>query len=225
MKLEHRYDRNLIISKEEQESLAEKKVGILGAGGLGGYVSEMIARMGIGHILVFDFDTFSESNLNRQIVATELNLGKNKALETKKRISEVNSEIEVIAFTEKPGRDNIVKILDGCDLVIDCLDTVRDKFSLQSIAMELDVPMIHGAIGGWFGQITTIMPGNNTLDMIYPHREEPDDSDGNPSFTPAIVAGIQVSEAVKVLLGYEDTLQRKLLVIDAFANDYQVVEL
>ena len=113
---------------------------------------------------------------------------------------------------------------NGIINIVDASNIERNLFLTMQL-MELDVPMIHGAIGGWFGQITTIMPGNNTLDMIYPHREEPDDSDGNPSFTPAIVAGIQVSEAVKVLLGYEDTLQRKLLVIDTFANDYQVVEL
>ena len=225
MKLEHRYDRNLIISSNEQELLREKRVAVIGAGGLGGYVCEMLARMGIGHLLIFDFDTFSESNLNRQVVATESNLGKNKALEAKKRISEINSEVEAEAFTEKPGRENIVKLLSGCDLVIDCLDTVRDKLSLQGIAKELKIPMVHGAIGGWFGQVTTIMPGNDTLEIIYPSHEEPDNSDGNPSFTPAIVAGIQVSEAVKVLLEYDDILQRKLLVIDTLANEFQVAEL
>lgn len=225
MKLEHRYDRNLIITEAEQELLMEKRVGILGAGGLGGYVCEMLARMGVGHLLIFDFDNFSESNLNRQIVSTENNLGKNKALETKKRIAEINSEVKVDAFTEKPGRENILKMLKGCDLVVDCLDTVRDKLSLQGIAKELGIPMIHGAIGGWFGQVTTIMPGNDTLEIIYPNHEEPDSSDGNPSFTPAIISGIQVSEVVKVLLGYEDILQRKLLAIDTFANEYQIVEL
>ena len=223
--LNHRYDRNLIISPEEQDALRNKKVAVLGAGGLGGYVSEMLARMGIGHLLVFDFDEFSESNLNRQVVSTEENLGCNKARETKKRISKVNSEVDVQTVETKLSPDEIKELLTGCDVIADCLDTVRDKLLLQNIARELGIPMIHGAIGGWFGQVTTIMPGNDTLNMIYPNGEEPDSSDGNPSFTPAVIAGIQVSEAVKVLLGYEDILQRKLLVMDLFANEVQVAEL
>ena len=74
MELKHRYDRNLIISDSEQELLKEKRVAVLGAGGLGGYVIEMLARMGIGGLLIFDFDDFSESNLNRQILSKENNL-------------------------------------------------------------------------------------------------------------------------------------------------------
>lgn len=221
----HRYDRNLIISKDEQSKLKEKRIAVLGAGGLGGYVIEMTARMGVGELLIFDFDDFSESNLNRQIFATEKNLGNNKAFEAKKRLSEINSETKVEIVTEKLNKGEITARLEGCDVVVDCLDTVRDKLLLQRIAKELDMPMIHGAIGGWFGQVTTIMPGNDTLDIIYPDGEEPDNSDGNPSFTPAIIAGFQVSEVIKVLLGYEDILQRKLLAIDLFSNEVTIVSL
>ena len=84
--------------------------------------------------------------------------------------------------------------------------------------------MIHGAIGGWFGQITTIFPGNDTLSLIYPDNTEVSQELGNPSFSPAMTAAIQVSEAVKVMLGSEDVLMRKLLFIDLMTNDFQIVE-
>ena len=225
MELKHRYDRNLIISDSEQELLKEKRVAVLGAGGLGGYVIEMLARMGIGGLLIFDFDDFSESNLNRQILSKENNLGKNKAMEAQKRVEEINSEVKVDVVTEKLELAKIKEKLEGCDAVVDCLDTVKDKLALQNISKELGIPMVHGAIGGWFGQVTTIMPGNDTLNFIYPNGEEPDSSEGNPSFTPAIIAGIQVSETVKVLLGHEDILQRKLLAVDLFSNEVTVATL
>ena len=84
--------------------------------------------------------------------------------------------------------------------------------------------MIHGAIGGWFGQVTTIFPGNDTLSLIYPDNTEVSQELGNPSFSPAMTAAIQVSEAVKVMLGSEDVLMRKLLFIDLMTNDFQIVE-
>jgi len=225
MKYPDRYKRNQIISMEEQKELKEKKVLVLGCGGLGGYVIEMLARMGVGHITCSDFDTFSESNLNRQLLSKESNLGKNKAEEASKRVNEINSEVEVKAYTVKGDKDMLYEMIEDCDLVMDCLDTVRDRLVLQDMCKEKGVPLVHGAIGGWFGQVSTILPGNDTLNLIYPDGTEPDTSDGNPSFTPAVVAGLEVSEAIKVLLGYEDILQRKLLVLDLYSNEYQVVEL
>ena len=84
--------------------------------------------------------------------------------------------------------------------------------------------MVHGAIGGWFGQVTTIFPGNDTLSVIYPEGTEVSQELGNPSFLPAMTAAMQVSEAIKVVLGNEDVLMRKMLFIDLLTNDFQVVE-
>lgn len=84
--------------------------------------------------------------------------------------------------------------------------------------------MIHGAVGGWFGQVTTIFPGNDTLSLIYSDDAEVSQELGNPSFSPAMIAAVQVSEAIKVMLGSEDVLMRKLLFIDLMTNDFQIVE-
>lgn len=224
MNYPHRYDRNKILTLQEQHELSEKNALVLGCGGLGGYVIEMLARMGVGNIICCDFDTFSETNLNRQLLSTEQNLGKNKALEAVKRIQSINSDISASAITEK-SIEKIKEQIKDVDIVMDCLDTVHDRLIVQKICKENNCAMIHGAIGGWFGQVSSIMPGNDTLSLIYPDGTEPDESQGNPSFTPAVVAGIQVSEAIKVLLGYEDILQRKLAIIDLLSNEIQVAEL
>lgn len=223
--LKHRYDRNRILSPDQQEELASKRVAVIGCGGLGGYLVEMLGRMGVGKIVACDGDVFDETNLNRQLLATEDCLGQSKAKVAAERMKLVNQEVVVEPVAEFLTYENAKEVLGQCDLVLDGLDTVGKKLMLQKVCRELDLPMVHGAIGGWFGQVTTIFPGNDTLSLIYEEGQEVSQEEGNPSFSPAVVAGIQVSEAVKVLLGYEDVLMRKMLFLDLFENRIQVVEL
>ncbi len=220
-----RYERNQIFSAAQQEELAEKKVAVIGCGGLGGYLIEMLSRMGVGHILAVDGDVFVESNLNRQLYATEQNLGSSKAMAAAERMTCINSEIMVTAVSEYLTEENAERILEGCDLVMDGLDSVGGKLMLQRICRKMEIPMVHGAIGGWFGQVTAIFPGNDTLSLIYQEGEEVSQEQGNPSFTPAVIAGIQAAEGAKVLLGYEDVLLRKMLFVDLFTGEIHKVEL
>lgn len=224
MKLDKRYERNRIFSREQQEELSEKKAAVIGCGGLGGYAIEMLARAGVGHIKVCDGDVFDETNLNRQLLCTEALLGKGKAEAAAERIKAINSEIEAEAVSCNLTEENASEILGGCDVVIDALDSVSAKMLLQKACRQQEIPMVHGAIGGWFGQVTTIFPGNDTLSVIYPEGTEVSQELGNPSFLPAMTAAMQVSEAIKVVLGNEDVLMRKMLFIDLLTNDFQVVE-
>ena len=224
MYLKNRYDRNRIFSIEQQDELGEKKAAVIGCGGLGGYAIEMLARAGVGHLRVCDGDVFDETNLNRQLLCTEDVLGKSKAEAAAERIKAVNSETEAEAFCCNLTEENADEILAGCDVVIDALDSVGAKLMLQRACRRQEIPMIHGAIGGWFGQVTTIFPGNDTLSLIYSDDTEVSQELGNPSFSPAMVSAIQVSEAVKVMLGKDDILMRKLLFIDLMTNDFQIVE-
>ena len=220
-----RYERNRIFSPDQQDELAEKRVAVIGCGGLGGYLIEMLGRMGVGQIVAVDGDVFCESNLNRQLLSNELNQGASKAIAAGLHLIEVNSQVDVTSVCEYLTEENAGRILAGCDLVLDGLDSVGGKLMLQKVCRDLDLPVVHGAIGGWFGQVTTIFPGNDTLSLIYQEGQEVSQEQGNPAFTPAVVAGIQVAEAAKVLLGYEDVLMRKMLFIDLFSNEIQMVEL
>ena len=224
MYLKNRYDRNRIFSIDQQDELGEEKAAVIGCGGLGGYAIEMLARAGVGHLRVCDGDVFDETNLNRQLLCTEDVLGKSKAEAAAERIKAVNSETEAEAFCCNLTEENADEILAECDVVIDALDSVGAKLMLQRACRRQEIPMIHGAIGGWFGQVTTIFPGNDTLSLIYSDDTEVSQELGNPSFSPAMVSAIQVSEAVKVMLGKDDILMRKLLFIDLMTNDFQIVE-
>jgi molybdopterin/thiamine biosynthesis adenylyltransferase len=228
--MEKRYARNLgMFSEEEMSTLLTKQVAVIGCGGLGGFIIEMMARLGVKKLLVVDSDVFDETNLNRQLLSDEASMGLSKALQAKKRVALINSSVDVVAVEERLSLDNGGSILTGCDVLLDAVDNIGTRFMLQQLAEELEIPMIHGAIAGWYGQVSTLFPGDRTMGVIYPHGEENDKGIevqlGNPSFTPALIASIQVAEAVKVLIGRGEVLRKTLLYIDTLHQEYEKVQL
>lgn len=224
-----RYKRNVnMLSEEENEKLKDFKVCVIGCGGLGGYIIEMLGRLGIGHITAVDGDVFDETNLNRQILSDEASLGMSKAEKAKQRMELVNSTIEVKPIAEMFTKTNGIEMLKGHDVVVDALDDIETRLVLQQLCEELQIPLVHGAIAGWYGQVATILPGDRTLDFIYARKKQPKGVEkelGNPSFTPAQVASIQVSEVVKLLIGRGEFLRNKILFINMLDQEYDIVEL
>lgn len=216
-----------MLSPEENASLSKFKVCVVGCGGLGGYIIEMLARLGIGHLTVVDGDVFEESNLNRQLLSDMDSLGKSKALIAKDRISKVNPLINVKAVSERLIEDNSLEILAGHDVIVDALDNIDTRLLIQKQSEELRIPLVHGAIAGWYGQVSTIFPGEKTLDLLYSNSGNKglEAELGNPSFTPALVASIEVSEVLKILINRGDLLRRKLLIINTLNQDYEVINL
>ncbi|HHT50439.1 MAG TPA: HesA/MoeB/ThiF family protein [Eubacteriaceae bacterium] len=223
-----RYIKNMsMLSMEENLKLKNYKVCVVGCGGLGGYIIEMLSRLGIGTITIVDGDVFNTSNLNRQLYCDENSLGKNKAIMAKERIKTVNSLIKINAFTEYLTKDNGEQILKGQDVIVDALDNIATRKLLQFYGEKLGIPYVHGAIAGWYGQVSTIFPGDKTLDIIYPNGQEKglENKLGNPSFTPALVGSIQVSEVLKILIGRGELLQNKILYINLLNHEYSIIEL
>ncbi len=222
-----KYDRNMnTLSKEENESLKNFKICVVGCGGIGGYVIEMLGRLGIGYITVIDGDVFEKTNLNRQILSNSQTIGKSKAQTARERMKLVNPDIYVNAVFSHLNGENGMELIKDHNLVIDALDDVETRFILQDICEKLGLPLIHGAIAGWYGQVTTIFPGDKTLDFLYKKRTTKgiERKLGNPSFAPALIGSIQVSEALKVLIGRGEVLRKKILYIDTFAQEYEIVE-
>lgn len=217
-----RYQRSMgTVGIEGQIKLLKATVGVVGAGGLGGFVLELLARMGIGRLLVVDDDSFSDSNLNRQLLGHEKNLDLPKAGAAEKRISEINGAVAVKAYCRRGDSSNLPKLFEDCDLVIDCLDNLSSRFELEETCRVLNVVMIHGAIAGLMGQLAVIRPGKPLLESIYGARSKKaadrgaEVTLGNPATTPAMLASWQANEAVKILTGLEDALpDNTLLIID-----------
>jgi molybdopterin/thiamine biosynthesis adenylyltransferase len=222
----NRYSRNGILSQAEGKILSSAKVCIIGCGGLGGYVLEMLCRIGIGHITVIDHDVFDETNLNRQLLSSEDNLNTRKVDAAIKRMKVVNSTVEVQGIDEKVTEDNVEACIRGHDVVVDALDSINTRLLLESACEQHKIPLVHGAIAGWYGQVSTIYPGDRLLARFYKASGDKgiEKALGNPSFTPATVASIQVSETVKVLLKYEEVLRHRILMIDLKDNDFNVIE-
>lgn len=227
VKIKNRYKRNISsLSIEENERLKEFRVCVIGCGGLGGYIIEMLARLGIGHLTLVDYDVFEESNLNRQILCKEDLIGISKAEVARDRIKDINSDVDITFIKEKLKEENCKDIIKNHNIVVDGLDSISSRFVLQNACDDLNIPMVHGAIGGWFGQVCTIYPGDKTLSYIYKNDADNgiEKSLGNPAFTPANIASIQVGEVIKVLLNKGSTLRNKLLRVDLLYNEYNVIE-
>ena len=223
-----RYLRNMSsISQEENLILQKSKVCVVGCGGLGGYIIEMLGRLGIGRITAVDSDIFEVSNLNRQLLADEKSMGKSKALMAAKRMRLVNPQVEVTSVIQYLDKSNANKILSNHDLVIDALDNITTRLILEETCKDLDIPLVHGAIAGWYAQVCSVFPGEDTLSKIYSSgiSNGMEKKLGNPSFTPALVASMEVGEAVKIILGKGETLRNKLLFIDLLNNEFVTIEI
>ncbi len=226
--MENRYQRNMdTFSSEENEKFKNFHICVIGCGGLGGYIIEMLGRLGIGYITAVDGDVFDETNLNRQLLSTEKLIGREKALVAKERMVEVNAEVEITPIVEFMTQENYREILKGHDIIVDALDNMPSRKILGGGCNELKIPLVHGAIAGWYGQVSTIMPGDHTMDRIYSGDENKgvEEELGTPAFTPALVASIQVAEVTKILFGKGDILQNKLLTVDLLNHEYEVFKI
>lgn len=235
-----RYARNRgTVSPEEQILLKKKSVCVIGCGGLGGGVIEGLTRLGIGRLTIVDADVFDETNLNRQVLCHEENLGRAKAAEGAAQMKQINSEVEIRSLHTMVDEKNAQNIIRGHDAVVDALDSVQTRLILEDACEAEGVPLVHGAIAGWNGQAAVSMPGSRLLHRIYGAGEAKsadgnvrDESGsrgaeletGNPSFTPAVVSGLQVAETLKVLLGRDGVLENKLLLMDLLEHDYEIVD-
>ncbi len=142
-----------------KKKLANSKVlYVCGAGGLGSTVLLNLASLGIGHIGIIDNDIVELSNLNRQYIHSPLYLGKDKVESAKCRIEEFNKDIQIKTFKTRLNAENYKNIVDGYNFIVDCFDSFESKFLLNDIALDMKIPLVHGGVTGFCGQVMTIIP-------------------------------------------------------------------
>jgi molybdopterin/thiamine biosynthesis adenylyltransferase len=208
---------------EEMRILGEKRVCVVGCGGLGGYILEKLARIGVLSLTAVDGDVFSTSNLNRQILSTEKNIGEYKTDAAARRIREINSEVIIHTHKLFINEENAEEILRGHDVIIDALDNIPTRLLLERYAQKLKIPLIHGAIQGWLAQIAVIMPGDRVLEQLYGTYKS--NTPSTPAFTPAFCASVQVSETIKLLCGRETLKRGCLLMFDLCDNSVNTFDM
>jgi molybdopterin/thiamine biosynthesis adenylyltransferase len=222
-----RYQRNRqAISTTQQLSLFRSRVTVIGCGGLGGYVLEELARLGVGSITAIDPDVFEEHNLNRQLLSSPGTLGRAKVEAAAARVAEINPAVMLVPIRAAYAPENGKELLYGAQVIVDALDSIATRLSLAETCTELGIPMVHGAIGGWYGQVATQFPGDDTVQKLYRRwvsGKGVEQHLGNPSFTPAVVASIEAAEVCKILLGEGEPLRNRKLVINLLDMGFEEV--
>ena len=219
-----------LVSEEEQEKFKNAKVTVIGCGGIGGLTIEMLARMGVGELVLVDEDAFDLSNLNRQTLSTHENIGQPKSEVAEKRVREINPYVTVTSYSEHVDGENIDKLIRDSRIVIDALDNVLTRVIVSRKAREYRIPFIHGAIHGTLGQITTFLPNTKSYEEMFNlpslGKELTDDvveslknvTTGPPPVigpVPNLVSCLQAMEAYKIITGLgKVTVSPKLLTFD-----------
>lgn len=221
-----RYQRNRqTISILQQYRLFLSKVVIIGCGGLGGYLIEELARLGVGNLVLIDSDVIEEHNLNRQLLSSVEALNRAKVEVAAERVRAINPAVTVTPLQTVFSSENGRELMQGANLVLDGLDTIPARLELAKLCHEMSIPLVHGAIAGWYGQVATQMPGEDISPQIFgmsPPNKGIESDMGNPSFTPAVVASLQAAEACKVLLREGKCLSKRILFINLL--DMEIVE-
>lgn len=227
MKQAERYSRNRSsLSEANQELLASSTVAIVGCGGLGGYMAEEFTRIGVGHLILIDGDKIDVTNLNRQLIATEQNLGQWKVVAAQERLKIVNSTTLVTVYKEWFDLSKKDALLNGAHVVCDALDSITCRIELERACHELSLPLVFASIAGWYGMIGISYPGDQRVARLLGQGTRGIENKwGNPAFTPAVLASLSVAEAVKILIGRPVALRRSWLHIDLLTMEFERFEI
>ena len=224
-----RYQRNQqIITVQDQLKLFRSRVAVIGCGGLGGYVIEQLARLGVGTLVAIDPDIFQEHNLNRQILSTTDALGRAKVELAAERVAEINPATTLLPVHGPYTPENAAELLGGAQVVVDALDSITTRLALAKSCAELGIPLVHGAIAGWYGHVLTQLPGDRSIEGLYgsaPQQRGVEQRLGNPSFTPAVIASLESTEVCKLLLGAGKVLRNRCLVINLLDMTFDEISL
>lgn len=202
-----RYERNMgTLGLAGQMRLLESRVAVVGLGGLGGLIAELLARVGVGRLTLIDGDCFSESNLNRQQLCAESDIGRSKAEAAGERVRALNASVETRLVSEYLDESNVSACIGDAELVIDALDNNGTRRIVSRFCGDAGLPFVHGAIGGLWAQAGIFMPGDRTpWDAV---QDMPDRgvelSAGNLPFTAAFAASVETALAVEALTGIVD---------------------
>ena len=199
--MDARYERNIpALTEEECRILRQKRVLVVGCGGLGGHLIDQLTRIGIGAVRAVDGDVFEPSNLNRQLLSKVPLLGVSKAKTAAEHIRLVNPDVKAEAVEAFMTEANARDLLRDCDAVLDGLDNPEGRKLLAAACAAANIPYIYGAISGWVAQAAISVPGDHLMELLYPEDTILMDK-SVLSFTPALCASLQTSLCVRLLVG------------------------
>ena len=212
-----RYDRQIMIGEigeEGQEKLKRSRVFIAGAGGLGSPIAIYLTAAGVGMIRMVDHDHVALSNLNRQVLHWEEDVGRKKVDSAREKLRNLNRAVEIEAIAETITEGNVSKLVSGCDVIVDAMDNLPTRYVLNRCAVETGLPFFHGAVNGFEGRVMTVIPGKTACLRCMYRGPVPQEKFPVIGVAPAIIGTIQATEVIKYLLGIGKLLTNRLLIYD-----------
>ena len=213
-----RYDRQIMIGEigqEGQEKLKRSRVVIAGAGGLGSPIALYLTAAGIGRIRMIDHDQVALSNLNRQVLHWEEDIGRKKVDSARTKLRNLNSDGgDRSDLRDHDGRQCFPSLLDGCDVIVDAMDNLPARYILNRCAIEKNIPFFHGAVNGFEGRVMTILPGERACLRCMYRGPVPQEKFPVIGVAPAVIGSIQATEVIKYLVGIGKLLTNRLLIYD-----------
>lgn len=221
-----RYLRNFqALRLEDQARLLSARLGLVGLGGLGGNLLELLARLGVGRIRAADGDRFEESNLNRQLLATGATIGRAKAAAAVARVREVNPAVEFEAIEGVLEEEDMVRLLAGCDLAVDALGGLAHRLALERAAARAGIPLVTGAMAGPTGYVAVVRPGEKGPASFLGQGAAAEDELGTQAPMVAAIAALMAGEVVRLLTTGDSPLAGAMLLVDLAALSFERVTL
>jgi molybdopterin/thiamine biosynthesis adenylyltransferase len=230
-----RYSRHILLPKigyEGQEKLTKSHVLIVGAGGLGSPAALYCAASGVGKLTICDFDVVDLTNLQRQIIHTTQSVGINKAISAQQTIYEINPDVIVQAIQQKSSEAEFKALAENADVVIDCSDNFATRYALNRVCLLLKKPLVSGAAIGFEGQISVFdfrHENSPCYHCLFPDTGEETDlrCATNGVFAPLVgmIGTAQAAEALKLIIGIGESLQGRLLLLDALGMEWRAIKL
>ena len=212
-----RYDRQIILGElgeAGQVKLKAAKVFVAGAGGLGSSLLTYLAAAGVGCIRIVDNDQVSLSNLNRQILHWNKDIGQTKVVSARAKLCQLNPEITIEAINDTITPANISSLIAGCDLIADALDNPETRYLLNKTALKQGIPFFHGAVNGFEGRVMTVIPGQSACLRCISRGAGSKARFPVIGVTPAVIGSIQATEVIKYIVGIGKLLTDRLLLYD-----------
>lgn len=228
-----RYSRQITLpdfGREGQECLKASSALVIGVGGLGVPVLQYLTAAGVGHIGIIDNDVIDITNLHRQVLYTEVELGQHKAQLAKAKMAALNSQVRIEAYQVRIDAQNALKLIEPYDLVIDCTDNFPTRYLVNDACYLLGKPLVYGAIYRWEGQVSVFnLNDSPNYRDLYPNPplpgEVPNCEEGGVlGVLPGIIGSLQANEAIKIMTGLGDVLSSKLLIFDAKRTSFQTLK-
>ena len=218
------FEKNMdFLTPKEAEKIENTKVAVIGTGALGQMVTHELVRSGFKDLILMDPDRMDYSNFNRQLYAAYSVLDQFKAEILAAQMKDIAPDIRLQVYTEFLDGSNGQRIIAGRDILVDCVDDIRSKLYMEQLAESLNIPLVHGAVEGWFGQITSVYPGDRILSKLYQTKRQQKVT--AMAVTVNTIASLQAAEVIKIAIENENILRKKVLFVDLWASDFSYMNL